>query len=82
MPRLGAPHPTNTTSACPTLAAAIVRTFIVGVADDDDTSEGNDLVEAVVVLRRSNADDVERIDEANIIVFKVVLESPNNLTTV
>jgi hypothetical protein len=59
MPRFGAPHPTNTTSACPALAA-IVR--IIAVVDD---AGEDDLMAAAV---RSNADDVERTDEgANIV---------------
>ena len=57
MPRFGAPHPTSTTSACPALAA-IVRTVVV----DDE----GDLIAAA----RSNADDVERTDEANIAMIE------------
>ena len=61
MPRFGAPHPTNTTSACPALAA-IVR-IIVAVVDD----AGEDDLMAAAVVRSSNADDAERTDEgANI----------------
>lgn len=64
MPRLGAPHPTNTTSACPALAA-IVRTRIVAVLVDDAGED--DLMAAAV---RGNADDVERTDEANIVMIE------------
>jgi hypothetical protein len=59
MPRFGAPHPTNTTSACPALAA------IVRIAVDDDAGEGDLMATAA---RNSNADDVERTDEANIAI--------------
>ena len=61
MPRFGAPHPTNTTSACPALAA-IVRIIVAVV---DDAGEGDLMATAA---RNSNADDAERTDEeANIV---------------